>query len=135
VAAEFTITKLEDMHLSETNPIGADLCMGVYMISCVWVFSSVIYLLRKLNRTTISFCDKYPAFGKWLVLVFPESEGSTQLIVDDRATWALFFFLGIIAALVGYRFLFRSTGTTDPNWTTTFGIAVRSEAFSQDRPI
>jgi hypothetical protein len=124
------------MHLSETNPIGADLRMVVYMISCVWVFSSVIYLLRKLNRTTTSFCDKYPAFGKWFVLVFPESEGSTQLIVDDRAIWALFFSLGnTIAALVGYRFLSRSTGTTDPNWTTTFGIAVRSEAFSQDRPI
>jgi hypothetical protein len=83
---------------------------------------SSIYLSRKLFNAMTSYCNKHPAVGKWLVLVFPESEGSTQLVVDGWAIWALFFFLGnVITALLGYRFLYDSTSTINPSWTTIFG--------------
>jgi hypothetical protein len=94
--------------------VGLTMSIGIGLLT--------IYLLRKLFNAMVSYCNKHPTVGKWLVLVFPESEGSTQLVVDREAIWALIFFLGnVITALLGYRFLYDSTSTINPSWTTIFG--------------
>jgi hypothetical protein len=94
----------------------------VFLISYFGLFYSIFYIVDKSFNAMTRYCDKHVAVSKRLILAFPESEGSTEFVVDQEAIWALLFFLGtVIVALLGYRFLYDSTGTIYPGWTTIFG--------------
>ena len=133
-AIVWSMVRLTNFAQSITSPVKGQYD-GPAEVGLIWLFSILGFsflFLASLLITVLpgialkNYCQKNTTVGKWLAVAFPESEGSTRLVVDGVAIVALsFFLLNVVTALIGYRLWFDSTGTSNPHWTTIFGKLVR----------
>ncbi|PMD21504.1 hypothetical protein NA56DRAFT_128274 [Hyaloscypha hepaticicola] len=79
-------------------------------------------IIRELIiRALLIFCRKNIVMSQNLLVAFPEGELGTLKVDDDAIFWLLCFVANLLLCLIGYRFLYDSSGTVNPGWTAVFG--------------
>jgi hypothetical protein len=95
-----------------------------------WISIVLVYTLARLSvalrdrfivRPLSLFCRKNIVMSQNLLVAFPEGEPETLNVDDDAVFWLVFFVGNLLLSLVGYLFLYDSSGTVDPGWTAVFG--------------